>query len=541
MDLRLKLIFASGAALLVLSTVGVFSYRSAKQSDQDQYWVMHTDEVIEELDSLDLNLKPPARPGQVRNDIATLTTLTADNPVQQRQLKRLQDLISAPSLTKTGPATQNAGAERLARQAAAVTSQMRDEENRLRDVRVSAAKASARQVKFVIVLGDALTVLFVFVAAQMVRHEMARRTKTEALLRLKEEQFRLMSASVKEYAILNLDPLGYVTSWNIGAERIKGYRADEIVGQHFSQFYPPDDVAAGKTRRELETAARDGQCEDEGWRVRRDGSRFWANVVITAVRGKDGALLGFCKVSRDLTEERRTQEALQLKNAQLEAANKELDAFSYSVAHDLRAPLRAIDGFSQALVEDLKDQLPDEDRIYLQRVRGGVARMAELIDDLLKLARISRYEVQKKEIDLSGLAGEVSSQLQASEKNGRQVEFAIKPGLRAVGDRELLRIVFENLMGNAWKFTSKKPSARIEFGVQNGGGEQVFFVRDNGPGFDMQYANKLFGVFQRLHRENEFPGTGVGLATVQRIIHRHGGRIWTQAAVGKGATFYFVL
>jgi light-regulated signal transduction histidine kinase (bacteriophytochrome) len=245
-------------------------------------------------------------------------------------------------------------------------------------------------------------------------------------------------------------------------------------------------------------------------------------------------------VSRDLTERRRAEEETRRQNALLAAANQELDAFSYSVAHDLRAPLRAIDGFSQALLQDYHEQIPQDGKLYLERIRAGTVRMALLIEDLLNLARVSRHEIAYTEVDLSALAKQLASQLQVS-TNGRTAHFSITPGMWVTGDRSLLGIALENLLGNAWKFTSKQPEAKIEFGIQNGERERVFFVRDNGPGFDMKYADKLFGVFQRLHRDSEFPGTGVGLATVQRIIHRHGGRIWADAAVGKGATFFFVL
>ena len=245
---------------------------------------------------------------------------------------------------------------------------------------------------------------------------------------------------------------------------------------------------------------------------------------------------------RNKAEERlrASEERFRLKNAELEAANKELDAFSYSVAHDLRAPLRAIDGFSLALLEDYKDQIPAGAKGYLDRVRSGASRMGQLIDDLLKLARISRQQIERGQIDLSSLAVEIAAQLQVSNPD-RQIRCMITPGVWVSGDRSLLRIVLENLLGNAWKFTSKRPDAKVELGVQNGAGERVVYVRDNGSGFDMQYSDKLFGVFQRLHRDTEFPGTGVGLATVQRIISRHGGRIWAEAAPDEGATFYFVV
>jgi len=229
------------------------------------------------------------------------------------------------------------------------------------------------------------------------------------------------------------------------------------------------------------------------------------------------------------------------RTAELQAANRELETFSYSVSHDLRAPLRAIDGFSQAVIEDYADKLGDQGRDYLNRVRTATQHMGHLIDDLIKLARVARAEMQREAVDLSALAGSVLASLQASEP-ARKVDWHIEPGLTASGDANLLRVVLDNLLGNAWKFTGKQASARIELGVlRQAGSEQAYFVRDNGVGFDMTYAGKLFGAFQRLHTMSEFPGTGIGLATVQRIIHRHGGRVWAEGVAGKGATFYFSL
>ncbi len=274
--------------------------------------------------------------------------------------------------------------------------------------------------------------------------------------------------------------------------------------------------------------------------MRKDGSRFWANVVITALHDEGGKLRGFGKVTRDMTERKKIEEEVRIRNAQLEAANKELEAFSYSVSHDLRAPLRAIDGFSLAVLEDYQDKVDAEGKTHLQRIRAAARRMSQLIDDMLQLAHIARAEMVRDKVNLSRLAQEIASQLQASDPK-RQATFVIQPDLMVEGDRALLRVVLQNLLDNAWKFTGHQPHARIEFGIQKQGSEQVYFVRDNGAGFEMQHAGKLFGVFQRLHRESEFPGTGVGLATVQRIIHRHGGRIWAEGATGQGATFYFVL
>lgn len=229
-----------------------------------------------------------------------------------------------------------------------------------------------------------------------------------------------------------------------------------------------------------------------------------------------------------------------LRTAQLEMANKELEAFAYSVSHDLRAPLRGIDGFSQALLEDYGDQMDDTGRHYLTRVRAGTQRMGILIDDLLRLSRVSRAQIQRGPLDLGEMARAVLGELRQQEP-GRQADISIQQGLQATGDAHLVRIVLDNLLGNAWKYTSRHTRARIEVGAVEHEGGRAFFVKDDGAGFDMAYAHKLFGVFQRLHGSEEFPGTGVGLATVARIIHRHGGRIWATSAPEKGATFFFTL
>ena len=225
---------------------------------------------------------------------------------------------------------------------------------------------------------------------------------------------------------------------------------------------------------------------------------------------------------------------------ELEAKNRESEAFSYAVSHDLRAPLRAIDGFSDALISQYRDLLDDKGKHYLRRIHEGSLRMGQLIEDLLDLSRITRRALSRERVNLSDLALEIASELRA-EHPQRQVEFAIAPDLAAVGDRHLLRIALQNLAANAWKFTGKCQCARIEFGVRQQDGERVYFVRDNGVGFDMAYADKLFTPFQRLHGAQEFPGTGIGLASVARIIERHGGRAWADGAVGQGATFYFTL
>jgi light-regulated signal transduction histidine kinase (bacteriophytochrome) len=233
-------------------------------------------------------------------------------------------------------------------------------------------------------------------------------------------------------------------------------------------------------------------------------------------------------------------ETLKRQAAELVAANTELDAFAYSVSHDLRAPLRSIDGFSQILLEDHAERLDEAGRDSLNRVRAASQRMGMLIDDLLKLAKVTRSEMRTEAVDVSAMARDIAAELQRAAPE-RQVEFTISPGLEARGDARLLRVALENLLRNSWKYTAKQARPRIEVGCVEGNGERAFMVRDNGAGFDMQYADKLFGVFQRLHSADEFEGTGVGLATVRRVISRHGGRIWAEGAVDQGATFYFTL
>ncbi|MBI4795844.1 MAG: hypothetical protein HY790_08425 [Deltaproteobacteria bacterium] len=229
------------------------------------------------------------------------------------------------------------------------------------------------------------------------------------------------------------------------------------------------------------------------------------------------------------------------KKVQLEAANKELESFSYAVSHDLRAPLRIIDGFSQALREDCSDKLDSQGQDYLMRILRNTQRMEELIDSLLVLSRLTRREMRREKVDLGEIAQKLTDNLRESDPQ-RQVEMVIAPGLEGEGDPSMLRVVLENLLDNAWKFTGKKAEARIEVGaLPKKDGPRVFYVRDNGAGFDMAFKDKLFGAFQRLHGKDEFPGNGVGLATVQRIIHRHGGRVWAEGAVDQGAVVYFTL
>jgi light-regulated signal transduction histidine kinase (bacteriophytochrome) len=279
------------------------------------------------------------------------------------------------------------------------------------------------------------------------------------------------------------------------------------------------------------------------------GGIYWVDTTIVPSVDDDGHVRGYVAIRADITERKQAEEEILLLNAdleqrvtertsQLQSVIRELEAFSYSVSHDLRTPLRTLDGFSQALIEDCREKLDADDLDNLQRIRKASQRMGHLIDDLLNLSRLTRVEMTREAVDLGKIAGEVVEELRASEPL-RVTEVIIADSLVADADPRLARIVLTNLFANAWKFTSKRADARIEFGCADQGGERTFFVRDNGVGFDMVHAGKLFGAFQRLHAMNEFPGTGIGLATVSRIMNRHGGRAWAEGAVGAGATFHF--
>jgi PAS domain S-box-containing protein len=489
-------------------------------------------------------------------------------------------------------------------------------------------------------------------------------------------QFRQMVEQNKEYAIFMMDPNGMVLSWNAGAERIKGYRPAEIIGRSFTVFYSRDDQRAGIPQRELEIARAAGSLSQEGWRLRKDGSRFWAAFTITALHDEAGTLTGFGKVTRDATERRNVEDAMQKSrnmferlfesapdavvvvdghglirrvNQQTEAlfgymreellgsrvelliperfqkrhrqhrrkyfmdprarkmgiglelygrsrdgreipvdillnpiettegvwafavirditmqkqsdatiaeltdalrrqldalaaSNRELEAFSYSVSHDLRAPLRHIIGFVDLLNGRDTTALDDKSQHYLQVITQAAQRMGTLIDDLLSFSRMGRSEMMKTRVDFDKLVRDIVKE-QVEDARGREIQWEIGTLPAVVGDAAMLRQVLVNLISNAVKFTRPRAIAKIEIGaLDSDPKETLVFVRDNGVGFDSAYVSKLFSLFQRLHSNEEFEGTGVGLANVQRIIVRHGGRVWAEGSPDGGATFWFTL
>ena len=371
--------------------------------------------------------------------------------------------------------------------------------------------------------------------------------KWDEEVRQSEIRFRLLIDAVKDYAIISLDANGLVASWNSGAQRLKGYSAEEIIGQHVERLYLREDVERGKLAEELRRAAAEGHVDDEGWRVRKDGSRFWAEIVTTALRGADGELIGFVKIDKDISSRRAAEEQIHELNSQLTqrvdelgSVNRELEAFSYSVSHDLRAPLRHMDGFAHILKEEHSANMVPEAMRYLDRILEAATHMGLLIDDLLNLAQIGRRELKREKVQITSVVKQAIAELPVEAKE-RNIEWRIEPLAELSCDSGLLKLVFTNLLANAVKFTRKQAISVIEVGSRVADGVPTIFVRDNGVGFDPQYADKLFGVFQRLHRQEDFEGTGIGLATVQRIVRRHGGEIWAESQLNSGTTFFFTL
>lgn len=383
-----------------------------------------------------------------------------------------------------------------------------------------------------------------------------------------EESFNIMARGIRERTeaqarlnailegtpdfVATADLHGNVLYYNKAARLILGIGEDEDISNIRIPDTHPEWAAKVVLEEGLPAAAKAGYWSGETAVLSRSGKVIPIWQVIIAHRDGDGALLYYSTVARDITERKKAEEEIRSLNAALErrvkertseltAANRELEAFSYSVAHDLRSPLRIIEGFTEAVIEDAGDRLDAQALDHMRRVCGASRRMAALIDDLLELSKVTRAEMSYTDVDLSAIARTIMSELRKTEP-GRDADVVIREGLVVKGDARLLRVVLDNLIGNAWKFTARTPRPVIEFGtLGEKDGKGVYFVRDNGAGFDMKYVEKLFNPFQRLHTEKDFPGTGIGLATVERIIRRHGGAVWASATVDKGAVFYFMI
>ncbi len=389
-------------------------------------------------------------------------------------------------------------------------------------------------------------------------HDITERKRAENELRESEKRFRVLFENAGVGVAQGDTNTGRFLKVNQKYGAILGYSRQEMESIDFPSITYPDDLQKNLDLLEQLKRGEIPEFTMEKRYIRKNGTLVWVLLTVSPLWNPGEPPSTHITVVHDITEQKRAEYALRYSEAeirklnreleqrvaertlQLEVANKELEAFAYSVSHDLRAPLRAIDGFSRILMNEYAGDLSAEARKLIDKVRSANDSMSQLVDALLGLSRMTRAEIHREPIDLSPLARSILEAL-SREQPEREVEWLVADQALADGDSRLLRIVLENLLGNAWKFTSKKGQARIEFGMETRAGETIYFVRDNGAGFNPRYANKMFGAFQRLHHSDEFEGTGIGLATVQRIIHRHGGRIWAEGELGKGATFYFVL
>lgn len=354
-----------------------------------------------------------------------------------------------------------------------------------------------------------------------------------------EARFRMMIESVKGYAIFMLDATGHVVSWNSGAQRIKGYRETEIIGRHFSIFYTREDAEGGKPERNLAIAVAEGRYEEEGWRIGKNQHRFMADIIITALFDAAGNLRGFAKVTRDVTELKKAEEAIKHYMEELERSNGELQQFAYVASHDLQEPLRMVSSYTQLLAQRYQGQLDDKANKYIEYAVDGANRMQQLINDLLFYSRINTRGTTPGQTDSHAVLGEALRNLSAAIEEGRAL-IANDDLPIVCADPSQLAQLFQNLIGNAIKFRGAD-LPRILVSARDLGQEWCFSVKDNGIGIDPQFAEKVFTIFQRLHTRQEYPGTGIGLAVCKRIVTRHGGRIWFESEPGQGCTFYFTL
>lgn len=387
-----------------------------------------------------------------------------------------------------------------------------------------------------------------------VTRDLSEKKEAEEALRQSEERYRSLVEQVTDYGIFMLDEKGRIVSWNEGARRIKGYAAEEIIGKYFSIFYPDEEIINGKPAYELKVAREKGKYEEEGWRLRKNGSRFWANIVITAVYNSAGVLIGYSKVTRDLTEKKETEKAmresykkyrqlseeLRVKNAELSYANKELEQFTSIVSHDLQEPIRTVKSFLQLIEMKLSKGQYEDLNTYISKSINAASRMRELIQNLLNYTQLNKSEAVEESVNVRELVNDALQNIKAS-VDASKTQITIESEVEIIqGDRVQLVQLVQNLLSNALKFTeAENPKIEIKCSKENG--HVKFSVSDNGIGIAEGDLEKVFEIFKRLHTKKEYPGTGIGLAICKKVVDRHHGRIWPESKPGKGTTFYFTL
>ena len=583
MDVRTTFGFLVAIVLTVVTTAASFSF--ARQMLEMHAMVAHRQEVLKEIQQAVSEVSQLASSerayviigdtsllsnreqlgAQLKKDLGDVRTLTKDNPAQQHHLVLLESLIAQriafeDTVIAAGREQGLAIAAQmiatrvginLTDQLSKVFAEMQNDEYRLLEGDRRNAQMASTATFMLLPMGVFLSIAILSLAVFFLNAGLAERAEAEARLRASLREVGDLKTALDEHAIVAVtDARGKITYANDKFCVISKFSREELIGQDHrivNSGHHPKEFIRGL----WQTIARGHTWKAEMKNRAKDGSYYWVDTTIVPFLNEKGKPHHYVVIRADITERKRIEEEIWQLNAQLEqrvkdrtaeleASNKELEAFSYSVSHDLRAPLRAVDGFSQAVLEDYADQLPPEGRNYLQTIRNGAQRMGALIDDLLTFSRLGRQPLKKGPTAPAALVRDALEEL-GSPKNGRKIDIRVDDLPPCQADPGLLKQVWMNLLSNAIRYTGRRDKARIEVGSKFENSEHVYFVADNGVGFDMQDAHKLFGVFQRLHRTEEFEGTGVGLATAQRIVHRHGGRIRADSTPGHGATFCFTL
>jgi PAS domain S-box-containing protein len=571
--------FGCGIALVVIAASLAFSH--TRRMLDTTTWLSHRQEVLAEIKELYATMSDLAsrqriyliigderflQPRQEMRPKAAkaflnLRQLTSDNPAQQRRLAALEPLLAkriewedqlinirqTEGFSSAAQRMTTGVGRHFTDEIVQLLNEMEQEEYRLLAQHRREAETASTTAFSILPLGVFLSLAILSLSLSFLNAGATEQKQAENALRASEGRYRtLFESNPNPMWVYDQETLSFLAV-NDAASRHYGFTKDEFFAMTIREIRPPEDIPAlmdnlSHTSEELD--------ETTGWRHRKKSGEL-IDVAITSHQmmwlGRRARLVLINDVTARKRAERDLQELnaelenrVERRTAELETANKELEAFSYSVSHDLRSPLRTVDGFSQAVLEDYGHQLPDEGRRYLQTIRDGAQRMGVLIDDLLTFSRLSRMPLNRQKVDTARIVRDVLEELGAG-KQGDNLELKIGELSPVYGDPALLKQVWVNLISNALKYSRNRETAVIEIGQRQERDETVFFVSDNGTGFDMQYAHKLFGVFQRLHRTDEFEGTGVGLAIVQRVISRHGGRVWAEAAPDRGATFSFTL